>query len=62
MNGSVQFDGTTSSIPTTLSNANLKIVCTSDMNVNVWASYSSVWSINVSDSSFVGTVYYIVNS
>jgi hypothetical protein len=62
MNNYVSFDRSTSSIDTILGDSNLKVVVTPSGNVNAWATYSSVWTIHVSDSSFVGKIYYITST
>ena len=46
----------------TTADASAKVVAIASQNVNVWVSYSSGWYINVSDSSFVGNVYYSIVS
>ena len=61
LNGYVTFDGTTNQILIdSNSPSNSKVVASANQNVNVWVSYNSGWYINVSDSSFVGNVYYSV--
>ena len=59
----VTFDGTVDSvaIPDALV-ATQKIVAIASQNVNVWVSYNSGWYIHVSDSSFVGKVYYSIQN
>lgn len=61
MTGTVYFDGSSNSIliPETVDGSE-KVVASANQNVNVWVSYSSGWYINVSDSSFVGNVYYSI--
>ena len=61
MRGSVDFDGSSSQvvIPEPLL-ATDRVVALASQNVNVWVSWSSGWYVNVSDSSFVGKVYYKV--
>ena len=61
MSGVVYFDGSSNSIliPETVDGTE-KVVASANQNVNVWVSYSSGWYINVSDSSFVGNVYYSI--
>ena len=61
MTGSVYFDGSSSSviIPEVVDGTET-VVASANQNVNVWVSYSSGWYINVSDSSFVGNVYYSI--
>lgn len=39
-----------------------EVIATATQNVNVWVSYNSGWYINVSDSSFVGNVYYSITT
>lgn len=61
LNGYVTFDGTTNQILIdTTANGSSNVVASANQNVNVWVSYSSGWYINVSDSSFVGNVYYSI--
>ena len=62
MNNYISFDGTTSSVSTDLTDSSLKVVVTASDNVNAWASYSTVWTIHVSGSSFVGKIYYIIST
>ena len=61
MGGSVEFNGSSSQvlIPESLL-ATDRVIATASQNVNVWVSWSSGWYVNVSDSSFVGKVYYKV--
>ena len=61
MTGTVYFDGSSNSIliDETVDGSE-KVVASANQNVNVWVSYSSGWYINVSDSSFVGNVYYSI--
>ena len=61
MSGIVYFDGSSNSILIPeMVNGSEKVVASANQNVNVWVSYSSGWYINVSDSSFVGNVYYSI--
>ena len=63
LNGYVTFDGTTNQILIdTTANGSSQVVASANQNVNVWVSYSSGWYINVSDSSFVGNVYYSISA
>jgi len=62
MNNYVSFDGSTASVDTDLGDSSLKVVVTPSDNVNAWATDSSVWTIHVSDSSFVGKIYYITST
>ena len=62
-NGFVSFDGSSNSIliPETLDGTE-RVVASASHNVNVWVSYNSGWYIHVSDSSFVGKVYYSIQN
>lgn len=61
--GFVTFPGgVTQVLIDTTANGSSKVVATATQNVNVWVSYSSGWYINVSDSSFVGNVYYSIKA
>lgn len=61
LNGYVTFDGTTNQILIdATSNGSSQVVASANQNVNVWVSYNSGWYVNVSDSSFVGNVYYSI--
>lgn len=61
--GFVTFPGGVSQVQiTTTANGSSEVVATPTQNVNVWVSYSSGWYINVSDSSFVGDVYYSIKA
>ena len=61
MSGKVYFDGSSSSmvIPEVVDGTET-VVASANQNVNVWVSSSSGWYIHVSDSSFVGNVYYSI--
>ena len=59
--GFVTFPGGVSQVLIeSTANGSSEVVATASQNVNVWVSYSSGWYINVSDSSFVGNVYYSI--
>ena len=61
LNGYVTFDGSTNQMLIGIdSPSDSKVVASANQNVNVWVSYNSGWYINVSDSSFVGNVFYSV--
>lgn len=61
--GFVTFPGGVSQVAiNTTANGSSEVVATATQNVNVWVSYSSGWYINVSDSSFVGNVYYSIKA
>ena len=61
--GFVTFPGGVSQVAiNTIANGSSEVVATATQNVNVWVSYSSGWYINVSDSSFVGDVYYSIKA
>ena len=59
--GFVTFPGGVSQVLIdSTANGSSEVIATASQNVNVWVSYSSGWYINVSDSSFVGDVYYSI--
>ena len=59
--GFVTFPGGVSQVLIdSTANGSSEVIATASQNVNVWVSYSSGWYINVSDSSFVGNVYYSI--
>lgn len=61
--GFVSFDGTVDSVAINEGgDGTEKVIASASQNVNVWVSYSSGWYIHVSDSSFVGKVYYSIQN
>lgn len=63
INGFVTFPGGVSQVLIdTTANGSSQVVAIANQNVNVWVSFSSGWYINVSDSSFVGNVYYSIKA
>lgn len=63
MRGSILFDGSTNviAIPE-IGDGTEKLIVSASQNVNVWVSYNSGWYIHVSDSSFIGKVYYSIQN